>query len=67
MAEIAVVGTDYDGTTMGTCFSRLGHRVPCVDNDAAKFEGLRDGHVPIVEAGLDELVTQGLEDGLLRF
>jgi len=67
VAEIAVVGTGYVGLTTGTCFSRLGHRVVCFDNDAAKVEGLRDGHVPIVEAGLDELVTQGLEDGLLRF
>jgi UDPglucose 6-dehydrogenase len=67
VAEIAVIGTGYVGLTTGACFSHLGHRVVCIDNDAAKVKGLRDGRVPIVETDLDELVTQGLVDGLLRF
>ena len=67
MAEIAVVGTGYVGLTSGACFSHLGHRVVCVDNVAAKIEALRNGRVPIVEDGLEDLARKGLAEGTLVF
>ena len=65
--KIAVIGTGYVGLTTGACFAQLGHEVVCADIDAAKVEGLSRGEVPIVEQGLDELVSEGIKSGRLSF
>lgn len=67
MATIAVIGTGYVGLTTGACFAHLGHNVVCADIDAKKVQRLRVGDVPIHEAGLAELVADGLESGRLSF
>ncbi|MGH9193102.1 MAG: UDP-glucose 6-dehydrogenase, partial [Acidimicrobiales bacterium] len=67
MAEIAVIGAGYVGLTTAACFSHLGHDVICADIDEAKVAQLVRGEVPIVEAGLDALVREGLEGGRLSF
>lgn len=66
-ARLAVVGTGYVGLTTGACMARLGHRVVCGDIDAAKVERLRRGEIGIVEAGLPDLVREGLDSGRLEF
>jgi len=66
-SKIAVIGTGYVGLTTGACFSHLGHDVVCADIDADKVERLRRGEIPIVEAGLDKIVEDGLKSGRLRF
>ncbi len=55
-APIGVVGTGYVGLVSAVCFGHLGHRVVCMDIDAAKIERLRRGDVPIYEPGLDKLI-----------
>ncbi|MCE7005005.1 UDP-glucose/GDP-mannose dehydrogenase family protein [Kibdelosporangium philippinense] len=65
--KIAVVGTGYVGLTTGACLAALGHHVVCADIDSAKVDRLRQGHVDILEPGLDELVTKGLAAGNLEF
>jgi UDPglucose 6-dehydrogenase len=67
MADIAVIGAGYVGLTTAACFSDLGHNVTCADIDATRIEQLAQGQVPIVEAGLDRLVRDGLDNGRLRF
>jgi UDPglucose 6-dehydrogenase len=67
MAKIAIIGTGYVGLTTGACLSTLGHDVVCADIDEHKVERLNRGDVPILEAGLDELVQEGLRSGQLRF
>ena len=67
MATIAVIGTGYVGLTTGAYLAHLGHRVACADVDRDKIRRLNAGEVPIVEAGLDELVAQGVERDRLRF
>lgn len=67
MSKIAVIGTGYVGLTTGACFTHLGHEVVCADVDVDKVERLRSGDVPIHEAGLEEMVVQGLESGRLSF
>ena len=66
-STIAVVGTGYVGLTTGVCFSHLGHNVTCADIDPDKIERLSRGEIPILEAGLEELVAEGLQSGRLRF
>ena len=67
MSRIAVIGTGYVGLTTGACFSALGHDVVCADIDEAKVAALQRGEVPILEAGLDNLVREGIEAGRLSF
>jgi UDP-glucose 6-dehydrogenase len=67
MSRIAVVGTGYVGLTTGACFAHLGHDVVCADIDVDKVARLSRGDVPILEAGLDEIVAECLERGRLSF
>src|SRR5688500_7383307 len=67
MSRIAVIGTGYVGLTTGACFAHIGHEVTCADVDEEKVERLTRGEVPILEAGLDNLVREGLQDGRLKF
>jgi UDPglucose 6-dehydrogenase len=67
MAEIAVIGAGYVGLTTAACFAHLGHDVICADIDEVRIAQLTRGEVPIVEAGLDALVRDGLDRGRLSF
>ena len=66
-SNIAVIGTGYVGLTTGACFAHLGHHVVCADIIPEKVERLRNGDVPIHEAGLTELVREGITAGRLEF
>src|SRR5947208_11202149 len=65
--KICVVGTGYVGLVAGTCFAESGNDVVCVDNVAAKIEALRQGHVPIYEPGLEELMRRNVNEARLAF
>ena len=65
--KIAVIGTGYVGITTGACFAHLGHDVICADIVPEKVERLSRGEIPIHEAGLEELVKEGIASGRLRF
>jgi UDPglucose 6-dehydrogenase len=56
--RIAVVGSGYVGLVAGACFADLGHPVILVDNDQQKLEALKNGHVPIHEKFLPELLER---------
>lgn len=65
--RITIVGTGYQGLVVGTCLSENGHQVTCVDRDVARVQSLRQGRIPIYEAGLEELVVRNLEEERLAF
>jgi UDPglucose 6-dehydrogenase len=65
--RIAMIGTGYVGLVSGACFADFGHEVVCVDQDAAKIDGLNAGRMPIWEPGLEALVKANEERGRLRF
>jgi UDPglucose 6-dehydrogenase len=65
--DVSIIGAGHVGLVTGACLARLGHRVLCVDRDAARVEKLRAGQPPFHEPGLDELLLRGLKDGGLRF
>jgi UDPglucose 6-dehydrogenase len=65
--NITFIGSGYVGLTTGTCFAEVGHHVVCVDNNEEKIQSLLDGHVPIYEPGLEELVAKNVAAGRLRF
>ncbi len=65
--RIAVIGTGYVGLTTGACFAHLGHEVICADIVPDKVRLLQEGRIPIHEAGLEELVREGMTADRLRF
>lgn len=65
--DIAIIGSGYVGLVTGACFAHLGHRVVCVDNQAAKIDKLKAGQMPIYEPGLDVMVKTNVAEGRLRF
>jgi len=67
VSNIAVIGAGYVGLTTAACFAHLGHRVICGDVVAEKIERLSQGDIPILEAGMPELVREGLDSGRLSF
>lgn len=67
MSKVAVIGAGYVGLTTAACFAHIGHDVVCADIDPDRVERLQRGEVPIVEAGLDALLAEGLRGGRLRF
>lgn len=67
MSRITVVGTGYVGLTTGAYLAHLGHVVVCADVVPEKVERLRRGEIPIFEAGLEELVREGLDGHRLSF
>lgn len=65
--KIAIVGTGYVGLVTGVCFAETGVDVTCVDTDAKKIEGLRNGVMPIYEKGLEEMVLRNMKAGRIHF
>jgi UDPglucose 6-dehydrogenase len=65
--RIVIVGTGYVGLVSGACFADFGHRVTCIDKDAAKIAALGNGEIPIFEPDLERLVRDNAGSGRLDF
>ena len=65
--RVTVIGTGYVGTVTGACLAWLGHRVTCVDTDAAKIQKLQGGVSPIYEPHLEQLLKLAPLRGGLDF
>jgi UDPglucose 6-dehydrogenase len=80
--QICVVGIGYVGLVTAACLAEAGNNVVCVDNDSGKIARLKEGEIPIYEAGLTEIIRrnekldrlvfttdlkQGLDNSLIIF
>ncbi len=63
--KIAVFGLGYVGFTGMCCMAHQGHEVVGFDVSGAKVEAIRAGRSPITEPGIDVLLAEGLEKGLI--
>src|SRR6202453_2272184 len=65
--DVTVIGCGYVGLVTGTCLASIGHNVRGVEKDKKKLKTLLDGHCPIFEPGLQELMQENFASGQLQF
>jgi len=59
--KIAVFGLGYVGACTAACLAKDGHSIIGVDPADSKREALNSGRSPILEASLDELISNAVE------
>jgi UDPglucose 6-dehydrogenase len=64
--DVTIIGCGYVGLVSGTCLASIGHTVRGVENDPKKLKTLLDGHCPIFEPGLHELMQENGASGQLQ-
>src|SRR5580700_2208376 len=65
--DVTVIGCGDVGLVTGTCLASVGHMVRGVEKDSKKLKTLMDGHCPIFEPGLQELMQEHYASGQLQF
>ena len=65
--KVSVVGLWHLGCVTAACLAAAGHEVVAYDDDPQIVLDLRAATLPIVEPGLDELISREVHDGHLRF
>src|SRR5688572_23070899 len=65
--DVTVIGCGYVGLVTGTCLASIGHTVRGVEKDKKKLKQLQDGHCPIFEPGLQELMQENYASGQIQF
>lgn len=65
--RLSIFGTGYVGLVTGACLAEVGHKVVCLDIDAAKIDRLNRGELPIWEPGLEAIVSRNVAEGRLEF
>jgi GDP-mannose 6-dehydrogenase len=64
--RIAIFGLGYVGCVSAACLANEGHQVIGVDVNPLKVEMISAGRSPIIEAQVDDLVSQAVAAGNLR-
>ncbi len=64
--RVSVFGLGYVGAVSASCLSADGHQVIGVDKNKTKVDLINGGRAPIIEAGIDALIQQGVAKGDLR-
>ena len=65
--NLTIIGTGYVGLVTGACFSKLGFKVICLDNDASRIKSLKKGNVPFYEPGLEEIIQLSIKKNAISF
>lgn len=63
--KISIFGLGYVGAVSAACLARDGHHVIGCDLDPDKLALLREGRTPIIEAGMEDLISSTVASGRL--
>ena len=64
--RVSIFGMGYVGAVCAACFAARGHFVVGVDISQMKIDLIKQGKSPVVEPGLEELLKNGLTNGLIQ-
>ncbi len=64
---VAVIGAGYVGLPTAATLAHFGHSVVLAEHEPSRLSALRAGRMPIMEAGLDDLVAGAVAKGNLSF
>lgn len=65
--RLSVIGCGYLGAVHAAAMASIGHEVVGIDIDERKIEALSKGEAPFFEPGLQEILSEGIASGCLRF
>lgn len=65
--RLSVIGCGYLGAVHAAAMASIGHEVVGIDVDERKIAALSKGEAPFFEPGLQEILTEGIASGNLRF
>jgi len=65
MRAISVFGLGYVGSVTAACFSGKGHKVLGIDVAKEKVESMATGRTPILEPGIQEIISDSHAKGML--
>ncbi|WP_424936243.1 MULTISPECIES: UDP-glucose dehydrogenase family protein [Bacteria] len=65
--RLSVIGCGYLGAVHAAAMASIGHEVVGIDVDAGKIDTLSRGVAPFFEPGLQDILTDGISSGRLRF
>lgn len=60
--KVSVIGLGYVGCVSAACLAEAGHEVIGVDVSPLKVQMINEGHSPIIEPGISELLLQANEN-----
>src|SRR2546422_545027 len=64
--RISVFGLGYVGAVSAACLAKKGHHVLGVDTQAGKVDQINAGRSPIIEEGIDQIISDAVQKGRLR-
>ena len=64
--KISVFGLGYVGTVSAACFAQQGNQVIGVDTNSQKVEIINNGHSPVIEQDIDEIIYKAVKTGNLK-
>lgn len=64
--NVSVFGLGYVGCVSVGCLSSVGHNIIGVDINSDKLETIKKGKSTVIENGLDELISSGVNNGTIK-
>lgn len=64
--KISIFGLGYVGTVSAGCLAKDGHEIIGVDPVQTKVDLINQGHSPIIEEDIDQIITGRVASGFLR-
>jgi len=65
--KITIYGAGYVGLVTGACLAQVGNDVLCIDNSAETIANISNGLMPVHEPRLNDMITDNMSSGRLKF